>query len=80
MTPNPPGFADATDWFDLLTTGHDHWHVPFTVASGDESAATAERRGAVGISSDDTEWTKSALIRDPRGAELPLSQFTRRGG
>jgi uncharacterized protein len=28
------------------------------------------------ISSDDTEWTKSALIRDPQGAELTLSQFT----
>jgi hypothetical protein len=28
------------------------------------------------ISSDDTEWTKSALIRDPQGAQLTLSQFT----
>jgi hypothetical protein len=28
------------------------------------------------ISSDDTDWTKSAHIRDPQGAELTLSQFT----
>jgi predicted enzyme related to lactoylglutathione lyase len=59
-----------------LAGGHDHWHVTFTVASRDESAVTAERLGAVVISSDDTEWTKTALIRDPQGAELTLSQFT----
>jgi len=28
------------------------------------------------ISSEDTEWAKTALIRDPQGAELTLSQFT----
>jgi hypothetical protein len=32
------------------------------------------------ISSDDTEWTRTALIRDPQGAELTLSQFTPPGG
>jgi uncharacterized protein len=63
-----------------LENGHDHWHVTFTVASRDESAVTAERLGAVVISSDDTEWTKTALIRDPQGAELTLSQFTPPGG
>jgi hypothetical protein len=42
--------------------------------------ATAERLGAVVISSDDTDWTKTALIRDPQGAELTLSQFTPPGG
>jgi hypothetical protein len=42
--------------------------------------ATAERLGAVAISSDDTEWTKTALIHDPQGAELTLSQFTPPGG
>jgi len=51
-------------------------NVTFTVASRDESMATAERLGAVVISSDDTDWTKTALIRDPQGAELTLSQFT----
>jgi predicted enzyme related to lactoylglutathione lyase len=76
----PPGFADAIGWLAPLTNGHDHWHVTFTVASRDESAATAERLGAMVISSDDTEWTKSALISDPQGAQLTLSQFTPPGG
>jgi hypothetical protein len=76
----PPGFADAIGWLAPLENGHDHRHVTFTVASRDESAATAERLGAVVISSDDTEWTKTALIRDPQGAELTLSQFTPPGG
>jgi uncharacterized protein len=72
----PPGFADAIGWLLPVAIGRDHWHVTFTVASRDESAATAESLGATVISSDDTEWTKTALIRDPQGAELTLSQFT----
>jgi len=72
----PPGFADAFGWLAPPANGQDDWHVTFTVASRDESAATAEKLGAVVISSDDTEWTRTALIRDPQGAELTLSQFT----
>ena len=72
----PPGFADAIGWVAPSSSGEDHWHVSFTVASRDESAATAERLGAVVVSSDDTDWIKAALIRDPQGAELTLSQFT----
>ena len=72
----PPGFADAIAWLAPLTSGQDHWHVTFSVASRDDSAATAEKLGAVLISSEDTEWAKTALIRDPQDAELTLSQFT----
>jgi hypothetical protein len=72
----PPGFADAIAWLAPLTNGQHHWHVTFSVASRDDSAATAEKLGAVLISSEDTEWAKTALIRDPQGAELTLSQFT----
>ena len=72
----PPGFADAIAWLAPLTSGQDHWHVTFSVASRDDSAATAEKLGAVLISSEDTEWAKTALIRDPQRAELTLSQFT----
>jgi uncharacterized protein len=72
----PPGFADAIAWLAPLTSDQDHWHVTFSVASRDDSAATAEKLGAVLISSEDTEWAKTALIRDPQGAELTLSQFT----
>jgi hypothetical protein len=76
MISAPPGFEDAIAWVAPSLSGEDHWHVSFTVASRDESAATAERLGAVVVSSDDTDWTKAALIRDPQGAELTLSQFT----
>lgn len=76
----PPGFADAIAWVVPLASGQDHWHVSFTVASRDESAASAERLGAVVLSSDDTDWAKTAVIRDPQGAGLTLSQFTPPGG
>jgi predicted enzyme related to lactoylglutathione lyase len=71
----PPGFADAIGWLVPLADD-DHWHVTFTAADRDESAAVAERLGAMVISSEDTDWTRTALIRDPQGAELTLSQFT----
>jgi predicted enzyme related to lactoylglutathione lyase len=52
-----------------------HWHVQFAVADRDESASAAEHRGATVLSSTVTPWTREALIRDPQGAELTLSQF-----
>ena len=73
----PPGFEDAIAWLAPLADGQsDHWHVTFTVADRDESAALAERLGATVVSREDTEWTKTALVRDPQGAVLTLSQFT----
>jgi uncharacterized protein len=72
----PRGFADAIGWLAPLDEGPDHWHVTFTVADRDDSVAVAEKIGATVISSEDTDWTKSALIRDPQGAQLTLSQFT----
>ena len=47
----------------------------FAVANRDESAALAEKLGAAVVSSSDTEWTNTALIKDPQGAPLVLSQF-----
>jgi predicted enzyme related to lactoylglutathione lyase len=52
------------------------WRVIFTVADRDRSVATAEGLGATVLESADTQWTKTARIRDPQGAELVLSQFT----
>lgn len=72
----PPGFADAIGWLAPLQAGADYWHVTFTVADRDLSVAVAEKLGATVLSSEDTDWTKSALIRDPQGAHLTLSQFT----
>jgi predicted enzyme related to lactoylglutathione lyase len=52
------------------------WHVSFTVADRDQTMADAERLGAQVLRQDDTEWTRTALIRDPQGAEFTASQFT----
>ena len=73
----PPGFEDAIAWLvPLADRTADRWHVSFTVASRDESATLAEKLGARVVSSEDTEWTKTALVRDPQGAVFTLSQFT----
>ena len=72
----PPGFADVvagvTQDADPAQAG---WQVTFTVADRDDSAAAAERLGATVLSSADTEWTREAVVRDPQGATLTLSQF-----
>jgi predicted enzyme related to lactoylglutathione lyase len=73
----PPGFEDAIAW--VVPTAPDepsHWHVSFTVADRDQTAADAERLGAQVLGRDDTKWTRTALIRDPQGAEFTASQFT----
>jgi predicted enzyme related to lactoylglutathione lyase len=73
----PPGFADAVGWLlDAKPGERPCWEVAFTVADRDDSVATAERLGATVLSSTDTDWTKEAVIRDPQGAVLTLSQFT----
>jgi len=40
------------------------------------TVADAERLGAQVLVGDDTQWTRTALIRDPQGAEFTASQFT----
>jgi len=54
---------------------NDRVQVTFTVADRDDSATAAERLGATVLSSADTEWTREAVVRDPQGATLTLSQF-----
>ncbi len=70
----PPGFADAVAGLED-TDGAPGWHVRFTVADRDSSVASAESLGATVLAATDTLWTKEALIRDPQGAELTISQF-----
>jgi predicted enzyme related to lactoylglutathione lyase len=70
----PPGFADVIG--GLVAGEPAHWHVTFTVADRDGSAASAERLGATVVSSASDLWTRNALIRDPQGAEFTVSQFT----
>ncbi|HST83152.1 MAG TPA: VOC family protein [Kineosporiaceae bacterium] len=73
----PPGFADVVAGVQAAGSGEaTHWQVVFTVRRRDESAATAERLGATVLSTSETVWTKTALVRDPQGAELVLSEFT----
>jgi predicted enzyme related to lactoylglutathione lyase len=73
----PPGFEDAVAW--MIGTGPGtapHWHVTFTVADRDRTAADAERLGGHILRLDEAEWTREAVIRDPQGAVFSASQFT----
>ncbi len=73
----PPGFADVIGGLAATGPGEPaRWHVTFTVADRDDSAATAERLGATIVSSANDMWTRNALVRDPQGAEFTISQFT----
>lgn len=72
----PEGFADVIGGLLETDDGPARWHVTFSVADRDDSVATAERLGATIVASGDDMWTKHALVRDPQGAELTLSQFT----
>jgi predicted enzyme related to lactoylglutathione lyase len=53
-----------------------HWHVSFTVADRDQTAADVWRLGGQILGQDDTEWTRTVQIRDPGGAVFTASQFT----
>jgi len=72
----PPGFADAIGWLNPAGENLDPgWHVTFTVADRDETAARAESLGGRVAHREDTDWTKVAVIVDPQGAEFTASQF-----
>ena len=73
----PPGFEDAIAWVAPLEPDlAPHWHVAFAVADRDAAAAQAQRLGAEVVSTEDSRWTRTALIRDPQGAVFTASQFT----
>ncbi|MGS0685177.1 VOC family protein [Nakamurella sp. GG22] len=77
----PPGFADAIGWLSpVMPDESPHWHVAFAVADRDSIAAAADRLGATVLNTEDTDWTRTALIRDPQGAVFTASQFTPGGG
>jgi uncharacterized protein len=72
----PAGFADVIGGLVVIGAGEaPRWHVIFTVADRDDSAAAAERLGATIVSSSDHQWSRDALVRDPQGAEFTVSQF-----
>ena len=70
----PPGFADVIG--GLVVDDEPLWSVTFSVADRDGAAATAEKLGATVLSSAENPWTRTALLRDPQGAEFTISQFT----
>lgn len=73
----PPGFEDAIAWVASSEAGTvPHWHVTFAVADRDEAARRAAGLGAEVIDREDTQWTRTALMRDPQGAVFTASQFT----
>ncbi len=75
----PPGFEDAIAWVTRLEAGSGaHWHTSFSVADRDATADAAGDLGAEVLSTDDTQWVCTALIRDPQGAVFTASQFTPR--
>ena len=77
----PPGFADAIAWLVGVDPGAPTgWKVTVTVDDRDASVARAAGLGGEVLGTDDTDWTRTALVRDPQGAVLTLSEFTPPGG
>lgn len=70
----PPGFADVAAGIERAD-GPARFVVTFAVADRDASVEAAERAGATVLASAETDWSRDAVVRDPQGAELTLSQF-----
>jgi uncharacterized protein len=72
----PPGFADAIGWVVPVAPGADPgWHVTFTVAERDAAADRVGRLGGSVVRTGDSDWTRTAVVRDPQGAVFTVSQF-----
>lgn len=73
----PAGFEDVIGALvPLAAGGQPHWHVTFTVADRDVTAAAAEKLGGVVLAREDSVWTRTATIADPQGAVFTASQFS----
>ncbi|MBD5785026.1 VOC family protein [Cellulosimicrobium terreum] len=70
----PPGFADVAAGIEQAA-GPARFVVTFAVADRDASVAAAERAGATVLSTEEGDWAREAVLRDPQGAELTVSQF-----
>ncbi len=70
----PPGFEDVVAGLER-GEGPARFAVTFAVGERDAAAARAESAGATVVSSYETPWTREAVVRDPQGAELTLSEF-----
>lgn len=73
----PPGFADAIGWVAPADDdGGPHWHVTFAVADRDETVALATAHGGEVLTTEESQWARTATLRDPQGAVFTASQFT----
>jgi predicted enzyme related to lactoylglutathione lyase len=73
----PPGFEDVIAWVGGLEPRlAPHWHVSFSVADRDATAERVERLGGEVLDTQDSQWTRTALVRDPQRAIFTASQFT----
>jgi uncharacterized protein len=73
---SPPGFDDAIGGFVPLADGETaHWQVSFSVADRDASVAAVRAAGGTVESTDEDDWTRSAIVLDPAGGRFTLSQF-----
>jgi predicted enzyme related to lactoylglutathione lyase len=73
----PPGFSDCVAWILPLQEGTPHWSVTFAVADTDAVTATAQRHGGtVVIEPLDVPPVRTAVLRDPAGAQFTVSAFT----
>ncbi|TFD45610.1 VOC family protein [Cryobacterium frigoriphilum] len=71
----PAGFADVIGAIEDVGAAAAGWHVKFSVADRDASAALAVRLGATVLETAESPWAALARIRDPQGAEFTLSEF-----
>ena len=73
----PPEFLDAIAWVAALEPRMaPHWHVSFSVTDRDAAAERVESLGGEVLATNESQWTRTALIRDPQGAAFTASQFT----
>jgi uncharacterized protein len=75
----PPGFEDAVGWLVRAEEETPGWQVTFAVADRDETVTAVERLGGTVLSRAEDAWARTALVRDPQGALLTVSEFAPTG-
>jgi uncharacterized protein len=75
MDSAPNGFADAVAWLNP-GNGAAHWNTTWGVADCDASVARAVELGAtVVVEPFEAPYIRAAIVRDPQGAVITLSQY-----
>jgi uncharacterized protein len=75
----PAGFADVIGAVQPLEPGEtSHWHVVFSIADRDASAAAVKGLGGSVDATRETPWARLAEVRDPEGNRFAISQFAPR--